>query len=62
MAEAKTKKSSYGAADITVLEGLEAVRRRLIQSECRTVRHGLHTIIHTITFSNVKSERDQEGL
>ena len=36
---------------------LEALGRGCVQRKGRAVRHGLHTIFHTITFSNVKASR-----
>ena len=36
---------------------LETMGRRFVQSECRAVRHGSHTIIRTITVPNVKAGR-----
>lgn len=55
MAETKQKKSSYGAADITVLEGLEAVRRRPGMYIGTTGPDGLHHLIWEI-FDNSRDE------
>ncbi|OGG58404.1 DNA topoisomerase IV subunit B [Candidatus Kaiserbacteria bacterium RIFCSPHIGHO2_01_FULL_56_24] len=55
MAETKVKKSSYGAADITVLEGLEAVRRRPGMYIGTTGPTGLHHLIWEI-FDNSRDE------
>jgi len=49
------KKSSYGAADITVLEGLEAVRRRPGMYIGTTGLDGLHHLIWEI-FDNSRDE------
>lgn len=49
------KKSSYGAADITVLEGLEAVRRRPGMYIGTTDKAGLHHLIWEI-FDNSRDE------
>ncbi len=56
MAEAKTKKStSYGADDITVLEGLEPVRKRPGMYIGTTGPDGLHHLIWEI-FDNSRDE------
>lgn len=55
MAENKTKKSSYGAEDITVLEGLEAVRRRPGMYIGTTGVAGLHHLIWEV-FDNSRDE------
>lgn len=55
MAADKTKKSSYSAADITVLEGLEAVRRRPGMYIGTTGSDGLHHLIWEI-FDNSRDE------
>jgi DNA gyrase subunit B len=55
MAETKEKKGSYGAADITVLEGLEAVRRRPGMYIGTTDKSGLHHLIWEI-FDNSRDE------
>lgn len=55
MAENKAKKGSYGAADITVLEGLEAVRRRPGMYIGTTGPAGLHHLIWEI-FDNSRDE------
>src|SRR3989344_1907296 len=55
MAETKVKKSSYGAADITVREGLEAVRRRPGMYIGTTGPTGLHHLITEI-FDNSRDE------
>jgi len=55
MAETKPKKSSYGAADITILEGLEAVRRRPGMYIGTTGPAGLHHLIWEI-FDNSRDE------
>src|SRR5665213_2223936 len=59
MADVKTKKeekkSSYSAADITVLEGLEAVRRRPGMYIGTTGPDGLHHLI-TEVFDNSRDE------
>jgi DNA gyrase subunit B len=55
MAEKSTKKGSYGAADITVLEGLEAVRRRPGMYIGTTDKAGLHHLIWEI-FDNSRDE------
>ena len=56
MAETKAKKAgSYGAADITVLEGLEAVRRRPGMYIGTTGPDGLHHLIWEI-FDNSRDE------
>ncbi len=52
---AAEKKSSYGAADITVLEGLEAVRRRPGMYIGTTDKAGLHHLIWEI-FDNSRDE------
>ena len=49
------KKGSYGAADITVLEGLEAVRRRPGMYIGTTDKAGLHHLIREI-FDNSRDE------
>ncbi len=49
------KKSSYGAADITVLEGLEAVRRRPGMYIGTTGSDGLHHLVWEI-FDNSRDE------
>ena len=51
----KTGGSSYGAADITVLEGLEAVRRRPGMYIGTTGSAGLHHLIWEI-FDNSRDE------
>jgi DNA gyrase subunit B len=55
MAEEKTKKGSYSAADITVLEGLEAVRRRPGMYIGTTGPDGLHHLIWEV-FDNSRDE------
>ena len=55
MAETKTKKSSYGAEHITVLEGLEAVRRRPGMYIGTTGLSGLHHLIWEV-FDNSRDE------
>ncbi len=55
MAETGAKKGSYGAADITVLEGLEAVRRRPGMYIGTTGPDGLHHLIWEI-FDNSRDE------
>ena len=55
MAEKEEKKGSYGAADITVLEGLEAVRRRPGMYIGTTGPDGLHHLIWEI-FDNSRDE------
>src|SRR5580658_10407753 len=55
MAEKKAKKTSYSAADITVLEGLEAVRRRPGMYIGTTGSAGLHHLIWEI-FDNSRDE------
>src|SRR3989338_4306359 len=55
MAEEKTKKGSYSAADITVLEGLEAVRRRPGMYIGTTGPDGLHHLVWEI-FDNSRDE------
>jgi len=55
MAEKVAKKGSYGAADITVLEGLEAVRRRPGMYIGTTDKAGLHHLIWEI-FDNSRDE------
>jgi len=55
MAEKVAKKGSYGAADITVLEGLEAVRRRPGMYIGTTDKSGLHHLIWEI-FDNSRDE------
>jgi DNA gyrase subunit B len=55
MATAAPKKGSYGAADITVLEGLEAVRRRPGMYIGTTDKAGLHHLIWEI-FDNSRDE------
>ena len=45
MATEKTKKGSYSAADITVLEGLEAVRRRPGMYIGTTGPDGMHHLV-----------------
>ncbi|MFZ2886319.1 MAG: DNA gyrase subunit B [Minisyncoccia bacterium] len=55
MAEKKRKEGSYGAADITVLEGLEAVRRRPGMYIGTTGPAGLHHLIWEI-FDNSRDE------
>ncbi len=53
--ETATKKGSYGASDITVLEGLEAVRRRPGMYIGTTGPAGLHHLIWEI-FDNSRDE------
>lgn len=55
MAAEKTKKGSYSAADITVLEGLEAVRRRPGMYIGTTGPDGLHHLIWEV-FDNSRDE------
>src|SRR3954470_4119318 len=55
MAEEKTKKGSYGASDITVLEGLEAVRRRPGMYIGTTGPDGFHHLVTEI-FDNSRDE------
>ncbi len=55
MAEEKSKKGSYSAADITVLEGLEAVRRRPGMYIGTTGPDGLHHLVWEI-FDNSRDE------
>lgn len=55
MAEKKDKKSSYGAEQITVLEGLEAVRRRPGMYIGTTGVAGLHHLIWEV-FDNSRDE------
>src|SRR6185436_15103222 len=55
MAEKETKKGSYSAADITVLEGLEAVRRRPGMYIGTTGPDGLHHLIWEV-FDNSRDE------
>jgi DNA gyrase subunit B len=55
MAQTASKKGSYGAADITVLEGLEAVRRRPGMYIGTTDKSGLHHLIWEI-FDNSRDE------
>ncbi len=55
MAETKRKEGSYGAQDITVLEGLEAVRRRPGMYIGTTDKAGLHHLIWEI-FDNSRDE------
>ncbi len=55
MADTKDKKGSYSAADITVLEGLEAVRRRPGMYIGTTGPEGLHHLIWEV-FDNSRDE------
>jgi DNA gyrase subunit B len=55
MAETKAKKGSYSAEDITVLEGLEAVRRRPGMYIGTTGPDGLHHLIWEV-FDNSRDE------
>ncbi len=55
MADEKTKKSNYGAEAITVLEGLEAVRRRPGMYIGTTGPDGLHHLVWEI-FDNSRDE------
>ena len=55
MAKEETKKGSYSAADITVLEGLEAVRRRPGMYIGTTGPDGLHHLVWEI-FDNSRDE------
>lgn len=55
MAEEKTKKSTYGADAITVLEGLEAVRRRPGMYIGTTGPDGLHHLVWEV-FDNCRDE------
>ncbi len=55
MAEEKTKKSNYGADAITVLEGLEAVRRRPGMYIGTTGPDGLHHLLWEV-FDNSRDE------
>ncbi len=55
MAKKEEKKGSYGASDITVLEGLEAVRRRPGMYIGTTGPDGLHHLIWEI-FDNSRDE------
>ena len=55
MAEKKKKEASYGADDITILEGLEPVRKRPGMYIGSTGTDGLHTLIREI-FDNSRDE------